>query len=165
MNKNNNKQLADETNPTFLKYADLHLHTTASDGRFTPHKMIQLAKDAGLSAVAITDHDSVNGISEALDAGMKLNIEVIPGIELSCIEGKKEVHVLGYFIDSTCKSLNDVLSQMILARDNRAVQMVQKLNDIGIHISLDRVRELSGNEFMGRPHIAQAMIEKGYIYW
>lgn len=145
------------------KYADLHLHTTASDGTLTPRQMVQAAKEVGLSVIAITDHDTVSGLAEALEAGQELDIEVIPGIELSTIDSKQEVHILGYYIDTSCQNLLDVLSQMIHARDTRAVRMIEKLNELGVSITLDRVREISGNEFMGRPHIARAMIEAGYI--
>lgn len=145
------------------KYADLHLHTTASDGTLTPRQMVQSAKEVGLSAIAITDHDSVKGITEALEAGKEMDLEVIPGIELSTLNGKKEVHILGYYIDPPYKNLTEVLAQMIHARDTRAVRMVQNLNELGVDISLDRVREISGSDFIGRPHIARAMLEKGYI--
>lgn len=145
------------------KCADLHLHTTASDGILTPLQIVMCAKAAGLSTIAITDHDCVNGIEEALEVGESMGIEVIPGIELSTLDDKKEVHILGYYIDPTCKGLTDFISQMIHARDTRAIQMVQKLNSFGVAISLDQVRKISGNEFIGRPHIARAMVEGGYI--
>jgi len=147
----------------FIGGADLHLHTTASDGTLTPYQMVKFAKETGISAIAITDHDSTSGLEEAISAGNDLGIEVIPGIELSTLDGEKEVHILGYFIDPSNISLTDLLSKMIRARDNRAVAMVQKLNDLGVDISLERVRELSGSEFIGRPHIARAMLEKGHI--
>jgi len=153
----------DNNDDNFIGGADLHLHTTASDGTLTPHEVVTKAKDAGLSAIAITDHDSTSGLEEAISTGNELDIEVIPGIELSTLDGEKEVHILGYFIDPSNLSLTDILSKMIRARDNRAVAMVQKLNDLGVDISLDRVREISGSEFIGRPHIAIAMLEKGYI--
>ncbi|PKL70948.1 MAG: phosphatase [Methanomicrobiales archaeon HGW-Methanomicrobiales-1] len=147
----------------FIGGADLHLHTTASDGTLTPYQMVKFAKDAGLSAIAITDHDSTSGLEEAISAGNELEIEVIPGIELSTLDGEKEVHILGYFIDPSNIMLIDFLSKMIRARDNRTVEMVEKLNDLGVDISLDRVRDISGTPFIGRPHIARAMLEMGYI--
>jgi predicted metal-dependent phosphoesterase TrpH len=143
--------------------ADLHLHTTASDGTLSPTQMVKSAKATGLSVIAITDHDSVSGIAEARQAGKELDLEVIPGIELSALDGEKEVHILGYFIDPSSKNLVQTLSTIIRARDNRAIMMVQKLNDLGIGISLERVHEISGNDFIGRPHIAMAMMEIGYI--
>jgi adenylyl-sulfate kinase len=144
-------------------YADLHLHTTASDGTLTPTEVVQNAQDYGFGTIAITDHDSICGIEEAVKAGNSLGIEVIPGIELSALEGKKEIHILGYFIDPTSTSLHEILSKLINARKNRARKMIGKLNDLGIDISIARVREIAGGPFFGRPHIAIAMQEKGYI--
>ncbi|MCP1716315.1 putative metal-dependent phosphoesterase TrpH [Methanocalculus alkaliphilus] len=155
--------LALETDGPPPKYADLHLHTTASDGTLTPRELVIAAKDAGLSTIAITDHDTIDGIEEACRAGREFDLEVIPGIELSTIDGKKEIHILGYFIDPTNCSLNAIIQKMIDARENRAVRMVEKLNELGIEITVERVREISGTTFIGRPHIARVMQEMGYI--
>lgn len=144
-------------------YADLHLHTTASDGALAPSQVVKNAKDLGFRCIAITDHDSTEGIDEALHAGKQLGIEVIPGIELSTIDGKREIHILGYFIDQTNQRLQTVLAEMISTRQNRSKQMVEKLKLMGVDISLVRVKEISGGPFIGRPHIARAMLEKGYI--
>jgi len=143
--------------------ADLHLHTTASDGIFSPREVVQKAKNLGLSTIAITDHDSIEGLDEAIKAGQEKKVEVIPGIELSALEGEREVHILGYFIDPTNWRLAETLSKIIETRQNRAREMIEKLNSFGVDISIDRVKEISGNSFIGRPHIAKAMIEKGYI--
>lgn len=156
----NSKNLVDSS---FPKFTDLHIHTTASDGSLTPRQLVIAAKEAGLSTIAITDHDTVNGIAEAIEAGMECGLEVIPGIEISAIDGEQEVHILGYYIVPDSKGLLEILSKMIHARDTRAIRMVEKLNGIGVMITLDRVREISGNQFIGRPHIAEAMLEAGYI--
>jgi len=143
--------------------ADLHLHTTASDGSLTPRQLVEKAKEVGFSAIAVTDHDSVGGIAEALEWGGKLGIEVIPGIELSTLRGGKEVHILGYFIDWQNSELNNWLKKFISARKDRAAKTVEKLNQLGYSIELARVKEIAGKEFIGRPHIALALQEKGYI--
>jgi len=143
--------------------ADLHLHTIASDGTYTPAEMVKQAEDNGYTAIAITDHDTTDGLTEALASGKKLGVEVIPGIELSTLDNDREIHILGYYPDPENAQLIDMLSQMIEARKNRAAKMVEKLNHHGIDISLTRVKEIAGGQFVGRPHIAQALLEKGYI--
>ncbi len=144
-------------------YADLHMHTTASDGTSEPSLVVKNAKAAGLSTIAITDHDTVNGLEDAKRTGTELNIEVIPGIELSSLDGEKEVHILGYFIDPYNPQLVDLTEMLEKDRRNRAVVMVKKLNDIGVDISIDRVKELAGGDVIGRPHVARAMQEKGIV--
>ena len=150
-----------------MMYADLHLHSTASDGLLTPTELVTMAKSLGFSAVALTDHDTVSGIAEAKTTGAALDIEVIDGIELSALDdrehGEVEVHILGYFIDPEHKSLNEVLKLIIESRRDRAINMVKKLNNLGILLSLDNVREIAAGESLGRPHIARAMVEAGYI--
>ena len=148
-------------------YADLHLHSTASDGVLKPAELVGKAKKLGFSAIALTDHDTVSGIAEAEAAGEALGIEVIAGIELSAIDnrvqGEVEVHILGYFIDPEHKKLLKVLKLINKSRTDRAVIMVKKLNEIGISIALDRVLTLAEGESLGRPHIARTMVEAGYI--
>ena len=144
-------------------FADLHLHTTASDGINTPAEVVKLAKGKGFSAIAITDHDTTGGLEEALKAGAAYGIEVIPGIELSTLEGEREIHILGFYSDPECSALQKMLSQMIEARSTRALKMVEKLQETGIDIDIERVKEIAGGKFIGRPHIARAMLESGYI--
>jgi 3',5'-nucleoside bisphosphate phosphatase len=143
--------------------ADLHLHTTVSDGRHSPSELVALARKAGLRAIAITDHDSVDGIEEALIEGEWQGPEVIPGIELSTLSGDREIHILGYYPDRENRLLRETIAAMIESRRNRAVKMVEKLNLLGIDISTEMVAEIAGGEFIGRPHIARALMEKGYI--
>ena len=142
-------------------YSDLHLHTTASDGKNTPAEVVALAQQKGFSAIAITDHDTTSGIEEAIHAGTEYGLEIIPGIELSTIAGEREIHILGYYLDINSTILSEKLSQFIDARKNRAVKMVEKLNSLGVKISLPRVKEIVGTEFIGRPHIASALLKKG----
>ena len=150
-----------------MAYADLHVHTTASDGAFSPAEIVEKAKAAGLSCVAITDHDRVEGIAEALDAGERLSMKVIPGVELSTLtqneEKVREFHILGYFIDWKDESLISFLNEIVDSRKNRAVRMVEKLNALGYDIAITRVRQIADGAFIGRPHIAQALLEKGYV--
>ncbi len=146
-----------------MKYADLHLHTTASDGTLSPADLVALAKGKGFSAIAITDHDTTAGLNKALAAAEEHNIEVIPGIELSTLEGDREIHLLGYYPDPENAALQQMLEKMISARKNRAVHMVEKLNALGYDLDLKRVKEIAGTEFIGRPHIARALVEKGHI--
>jgi|SRR3990172_1571815 len=144
--------------------ADLHLHTTASDGRLTPTELVQRAAKAGLKVIAITDHDTVDGIPEALAAAKAFpSLTVIPGVELSTDVTGGEVHVLGYFIDYHSQLLREKLALMRDSRETRARKMVEKLGKMGMPLRWERVLELAGEGSIGRPHIAQAMLEAGYI--
>jgi len=147
----------------FERFADLHLHTTASDGTLSPHQVVERAKMKGFSTIAITDNDTTAGLEDAKNAGILLGLEVIPGIELSTLDGEKEIHILGYFIDRSSDVLQEMLFRIESARRTRAAKMVQKLNDLGIDITLARVSEISGGSIIGRPHIAKALLEKGCI--
>jgi predicted metal-dependent phosphoesterase TrpH len=144
------------------KLADLHTHSTASDGCLTPTEVVEAAVNAHLAAVAITDHDTVNGIDEAFAAGRRLNIEVVPGVEISTIyQDRVEVHILGFFIDHNNSSLTRQLGILKNARHSRAIQMVDKLNAAGITVDFERVQELAGDGAIGRPHVARAIVEIG----
>lgn len=143
---------------------DLHLHTTASDGRLTPSQLIELVAGRGLKVIAITDHDSTEGIPEALMAASKHpGLQVIPGIELSADVPRGEVHILGHFMDYKDPELQQTLKRLRVGREGRARAMVEKLKALGMPIEWSKVLELSGGGAIGRPHIALAMIEKGYI--
>lgn len=143
--------------------ADLHLHTTASDGRYSPGELVRAAFEKSFKTIAITDHDTTAGLKEGLTAAEKIGLELIPGIELSTIVEQREIHLLGYYLDENNIRLQETLKRLIEARRGRAVKMVEKLKTMGLDISLDRVREIAGSKFIGRPHIARAMQEKGYI--
>ena len=143
---------------------DLHIHSTASDGRYSPQEIVQKAASLGLTFIALADHDSVDGIAPALAAASIIpQLKVIPGIEVSTDTPGGEVHVLGYFIDYTSKDLHASLKMFRNSRERRAQGMIAKLGDLGIHIEWPRVKEIAGDGSIGRPHIAQAMMEKGYI--
>lgn len=143
---------------------DLHLHTTASDGVLTPSKLVAEAARRGLSVIAITDHDSTEGIAEALEAARAYPVlTVIPGVELSTDVPKGEVHVLGYFVDYGDKDFQARLDTMRSSRMDRARRMVAKLRDLGMPIRWDRVLELSNGGAVGRPHVAEALLEAGHV--
>jgi len=143
---------------------DLHLHTTASDGRLTPPQMVRLAAQRGLRTIAITDHDSISGVEAALaEAKLYENLEVISGVEMSASVGKDEVHMLGYFLNIYDPNLVAILQDFQRDRSERGREMVDKLNDLGMQLEWQRVEELAQGGTITRPHIAQAMIEKGYI--
>lgn len=144
--------------------ADLHLHTTASDGRLKPEEIVRLAVRVGLDVIAITDHDSVDGIVPALTAAHDLpHLTIIPGVEINTDVPGGEVHILGYFIDYTDQNLAAALQGLRNSRQGRASKMISKLSALGIDIEWDRVQELAQGGSLGRPHIAQALLERGYV--
>jgi len=143
---------------------DLHIHSTASDGRLSPAEVVHKSAELGLTIIAITDHDSVNGIAPALGAASAFpGLKVIPAAEISTDVPHGEVHVLGYFIDYTDQKLKIALERLRDSRQERAQGMVIKLRNLGLHIDWQRVQEIAGSGSIGRPHIAQALLEKGYI--
>jgi len=147
-----------------MSRADLHIHSTASDGRLTPADIVREAAERGLTYIALADHDTVDGIAPAQAAAQAFpQLKVIPGVEISTDIPQGEVHVLGYFIDYTDHELGATLERFRNSRLRRAQGMVAKLDDLGIHIDWQRVQQIAGGSSIGRPHIAQAMLEKGYI--
>jgi predicted metal-dependent phosphoesterase TrpH len=142
---------------------DLHLHTLASDGRLTPTELVRLVAGQGLKCVAITDHDTTEGLAEAYEAARDFpDLTIIPGIELSADIPGDEVHVLGYFLDYADQELQEQLRQFRIGRVDRAKLMVEKLAGLGIHLEWERVQAMAGDGAVGRPHIALAMVEAGY---
>ncbi|MCS6886462.1 MAG: PHP domain-containing protein [Acidobacteriota bacterium] len=142
---------------------DLHLHTTASDGSLTPRELVARAARIGVTAIAITDHDTTEGLQEARQYAAYFNLEVVAGVEISA-EYEGTMHILGYFIDPKCETLQNRLEQMRAARKVRNPQIVEKLRSLGLKISLDEVIAVSGNkQVVGRPHFARVMLEKGYV--
>ncbi len=142
--------------------ADLHIHTIYSDGVLAPAELVAKAKDAGLSIISITDHDSIGGIEEAIAAGKEKDVEVISGIELSASLNGTEIHILGYFVDHTDKNLTDSLSGFQVERMNRAKRIVGKLNKMNVPIDIDSVMEHVTGDSVGRPHIANALVTDGH---
>jgi len=142
---------------------DLHLHTTASDGTETPAELVAHARAVGLEVIAVTDHDSTEGVSPAVAAAAGTGLTVIPGIEISTDVPEAEVHILGYFVDVADEHLQTTLRMLRESRRGRARRMVDKLADLGMPIDWQRVQELAGEGAVGRPHVAQAMVERGYV--
>jgi len=147
-----------------VSQVDLHIHSSASDGRLSPEEVVRESARLGLKFIALTDHDTVAGIAPALSAARAFpELTVIPGVELSTDELQGEVHVLGYFIDHTDGELVARLDRMRGSRRERAQAMIDRLGDLGVSIEWARVQEIAGAGSIGRPHLAQAMLEKGYI--
>jgi hypothetical protein len=146
-----------------MNRVDLHAHTTASDGTLTPRELVQLAAEKGLAALGITDHDTTDGVLEAQTAGQHLGVWVVPGVELNTDTDDGHIDILGYFVDINNQEFQDMLSTIRNARYHRARRMVEKLNDLGRPISFERVLELSIEGAVGRPHVAQALLEAGHV--
>jgi len=145
---------------------DLHIHTSYSDGIDSPKKVVEKALKIGLSAIAITDHDTTDGIDEAIRWGSKFGIEIVPGVELSC-EGLndvgEEIHILGYFINWDDAYFQDKLRIFRIARERRARHILDKLYHLGIKLSEERLFQIAGPGSIGRLHIARLMCEEGYV--
>jgi hypothetical protein len=144
---------------------DLHVHTTASDGVVTPEQVVAMAVEIGLAGLAITDHDTVDGLEPALQFMQEqgINIDFIPGIELNTDFGDDELHILGYFINYHDKQLLNSLMEIRAQRYQRAEKMIGKLQSIGLSINLQQVQKLAQGDFIGRPHIARALQQAGYV--
>ena len=143
-------------------HIDLHTHSTASDGIYSPTELLRRAKEVGLRVLALTDHDTSGGLEEAAKAAAALDIDFIPGIEINTDVGGGEVHVLGYFPDYQQPAFQSVLKVLRDARERRGQRMVELLNEHGINVAWERVRELAQGA-VGRPHVAKALLEAGYV--
>ena len=143
--------------------ADLHTHTTRSDGRRAPADLVRRAHEAGLCAIAVTDHDTLEGWPEAAEAGATCGLTVVPGVELSVQGPRREVHLLGYFFDAEHPALRAFIASYRDRREERARAMVARLNAEGQALSFDAVQALSGDGVIGRPHVAQALLDAGHV--
>jgi len=147
-----------------MSEVDLHIHSTASDGRLSPEEVVHKSAELGLTIIALADHDTVAGIAPALGAaGAFPGLKVLPAVEMSTDVPQGEVHILGYFIDYTSQELRVRLGRMRHSRQERAQRIVARLRDLGIHIEWQQVQEIAGSGSIGRPHIAQAMLDRGYV--
>ena len=143
---------------------DLHLHTTFSDGTLSPSQLVQLCAQRGLRVIALTDHDSTEGIPEAMEAAEEYpELTLIPGIEFSTDVPGSEIHLLGYYVDYRDAAFQRSLQDLRSGRVDRAKGIVDRLEALGVKVSWERVQELSGGGAIGRPHIAQAMVEAGHV--
>ena len=147
--------------PNEAGLVDLHVHSTASDGSRPPVDVVQEAKRVGLAAIALTDHDTVAGVAEASAAGTAHGVRVVPGVELSAVEGDAETHILGLHLSDT-RDLEARLVGLREMRRTRAERMVERLNLLGVRITLPAVLEQAAGGAVGRPHIARAMIAEGW---
>ena len=143
---------------------DLHLHTTASDGRLSPTQLVRLVASQGVKVAAISDHDTTEGLAEAYQAAREFpDLRIIPGIELSADVPGDEIHLLGYFMQYDVVEFQEVLRRFRQGRLVRGRSMVEKLAALGINLEWERVQAIAGDGAVGRPHIALAMVEQGYI--
>lgn len=142
---------------------DLHIHTTVSDGADTPEEIVQKALAIGLEAIAISDHDSMSGVCPARAAARGTGLEVLPGVEMNSYYESKEIHLLGYLIDPLNEQFAVKLQQLQLDRLQRAAKIIDKLAALDLRIDLERVLEIAGGGSVGRPHIAEAMVEAGIV--
>lgn len=142
---------------------DLHMHTTASDGAFPPAELVRMASAAGLDCIAITDHDSTDGVASAQEAGHALGVRVIAGIEFNTMWHEQSVHVLGYFVDTEHPELQEVVARQRDGRLYRAQQMLEKLAALDMPLSWEGILASADGGAVGRPHIAKAMMAQGYV--
>src|SRR5918911_1278872 len=143
-------------------YIDLHTHSTASDGIYSPTELLHRAKDVGLRILALTDHDTTGGLDEAAQAAKTLDIDFIPGIEINTDVIGGEVHVLGYFLEYQRPAFQAILQVLRDARERRGQRMVELLHEQGVSVAWERVREIAQGA-VGRPHVAKALLEAGYV--
>jgi len=142
---------------------DLHVHSTASDGVLTPSEVICLALERGLDVIALTDHDTLGGVAEAQQAADGTELEVIAGVEISSEGEWGDLHILGYYVDPESSPLQEMMQAMQDARLGRARKMVERLGELGMPLEWEEVRVLAGGESVGRPHVARALINRGYV--
>lgn len=146
------------------EWVDMHVHTTYSDGLLTPTQVVTKAKEAGLKAVGIVDHDTLEGVEEAYLAGKRLGVEIVPGIELSSQCEGKDIHIIGFYCDPTHPKIVEYIKKFLQRRYERAQKMVQLLKKMGINITMKDVESTAKGKCIGRPHIAAVLLEKGYVY-
>ncbi|MCK4537499.1 MAG: PHP domain-containing protein [Candidatus Krumholzibacteria bacterium] len=145
------------------KVCDLHLHSYYSDGSLSPSELVSRGENAGLAAISITDHDTLSGQNEAIQAAMGRTIEVLPGIEFSVMIDETEVHILGYFVDIYNREISSCCDGLEVARHERAVRIVKKLRALDLDVSMEEVAALSGRGTVGRLHIARVLLSRKYI--
>jgi len=147
-----------------INKVDLHIHSTYSDGSLTPTEIVESAFDNDIHAIALTDHDTIDGIGEALAAARqpKTRITMIPGVEISA-DYKYQLHILGYFPPDGYAKIGGFINEMKYERDQRNIGVVERLNNLGIKITIDEVAAIAGKPIFGRPHIAAVLVKKGIV--
>lgn len=143
------------------KYIDLHTHSLMSDGSMTPAEVVREAKKAGLAAIALSDHDTVDGVKEAVAEGERIGVEVVPAIEFS-VQSETETHILGYYIDIENPKLKEMLKKVVETRRFRNRETCRKLNELGFDVTLAEAEAIAPNDFIGRAHFARLLMDKGY---
>ena len=142
--------------------ADLHTHSTASDGQYLPGELVRLAKERGMEVLALTDHDTIDGVEAAVNAGETLGLRVLPGVELGAAE-YENLHILGYCVSTGPSALTALCGKFKAGRDERKFRILEFLREKGCGLTLEEVEERSGGNIIGRPHFAQAMVRRGYV--
>lgn len=146
-----------------LSKVDLHIHSTTSDGVLTPSEVVCLALEREMNVIALTDHDTLGGVAEAQQAAASTRLEVIAGVEVSSEGEWGDLHILGYYVDPENGPLQDMMQAMQNARLGRARKMVQRLGKLGMPLEWEEVQALAGGESVGRPHVARALLNRGYV--
>jgi predicted metal-dependent phosphoesterase TrpH len=144
------------------KLIDLHMHSTYSDGQLTPRQLVDIAAERRLAAVALADHDCLDGVHEFVEAASAAGLESISAVELSCIHRGRDLHILGYGVDADDPTLKEMLRRFVETRERRGIKIIEKLAEIGVHIDTDEVLKKAGDGALGRPHIAEALVAGGY---
>jgi predicted metal-dependent phosphoesterase TrpH len=142
---------------------DLHSHSLASDGQFPPSEVAARARAAGCQVWALCDHDTVAGLAEAATAARQVNVRLVPGIELSAFLERREIHLLGHFVDPVAPALRDFEDFLALRRRERMHRIVERLGALGVHVTAEAIERHSGGKTIGRPHVAQAIVEAGAV--
>lgn len=146
-----------------MRLIDLHAHSTASDGVLSPQQLVRFARDCNISVLAVTDHDTLEGLPVALTEADRVGVHLVPGVEITAHVEDLEVHILGHFIDPDDHRLAEFLVSSRNDRIERARRMVEKLWTLGLPMEVDEVLRLAPGHSVGRPHVAQAMIKRGYV--
>jgi predicted metal-dependent phosphoesterase TrpH len=149
---------------TQKQWIDLHIHTTASDSLLTPEEVVEVAKKLGLSAISVTDHDTIDGYEAAKNQAAELGIEIVPGVELSVSYKGEDFHLLGYLIDCENPEFLKKINSFQKERRIRGEKMVEKLNELGIDLSMETVTNIAGKGSVGRPHLADALLKEEYVH-
>jgi len=144
-------------------FADLHCHSTASDGVDAPTRVVERAAAAGLKVLSLTDHDTLDGVAEAQAAGEKFGVEIVPGVELTCYQDRKEVNILGYWVDGSEEHLAAHCRRFVAARIDRAHQIGARLAELGARVDIDELVSNADGGVVGRPHVAKALLEAGHV--
>ncbi|MBN2412570.1 PHP domain-containing protein [candidate division KSB1 bacterium] len=147
-----------------MDYIDLHIHSNHSDGLLAPEDIVRYAKEYKLKAISITDHDAISNYLQAKVAGEKYGVEIIPGIEISTQIGEYTIHLLGYYFDPDFWLINEYVEKNRIIREERAKKIINRLGDLGIKISFELVKLRSNGGVIGRPHIADVLLEEGYVF-